>query len=133
MTPCPRCSSSDCFAAPWQSDTEKQAHRGHRPYRCKSCLHRFYLAGGLRRLQDNPLAAAVGAGTLVMVVAVVIIMWFWSGRTMSPPTNTAPPSPSSQRATSSAVAYNVNPASPRVTALPSSPPCAPCQLAPRLG
>jgi hypothetical protein len=91
MTVCPRCSSTECFAAPWQSDAEKHEHRGKRPYRCKSCLHRFYLAGGLRRLKDNPVVATVGGSTFFMVLAVIVIMWFWSGREMTGPIGTASP------------------------------------------
>jgi len=91
MTICPRCSSTDCFAAPWQSDAEKDEHRSKRPYRCKSCLHRFYLAGGLRRLKDNPVVATVGVSTFFMVLAVIVIMWFWSGREMSGPIDASSP------------------------------------------
>jgi len=102
MTTCPRCSSTECFAAPWQSDAEKHEHRGKRPYRCKSCLHRFYLAGGLRRLKDNPVVATVGGSTFFMVLAVIVIMWFWSGRDMSEATDT-PPLPHPSQSAASAV------------------------------
>lgn len=76
-TTCPRCQSADCCLSPWQSDDERRAHRGARPWRCKHCLHRFFVSGGLRRLQDNPVVATVGASTLFMVAVVLAIMWWW--------------------------------------------------------
>ncbi len=47
------------------------------PYRCMSCVHRFFGPGRRNLLQHNPLIAAIGGSTLLVVIAVVLIMWAW--------------------------------------------------------
>jgi len=42
-----------------------------------SCVHRFFGPGRRNLLQHNPLIAAIGGSTLLVVIAVVLIMWAW--------------------------------------------------------
>lgn len=46
-------------------------------YRCMACVHRFHGAAPRNALFDNPLVAAIGGSTLVLMVAVVVILWLW--------------------------------------------------------
>lgn len=80
MIRCPKCGATECRESRWRSEDERRRHPGERPFRCHACLHLFFSRGGRRRLRDNPVVAAVGGSTLVMVLAVIVIMWFWSNR-----------------------------------------------------
>jgi hypothetical protein len=42
-----------------------------------SCVHRFYGPGKRRWLRDNPVIAAVGGGTLFVLITVLVIMVAW--------------------------------------------------------
>jgi hypothetical protein len=42
-----------------------------------SCVHRFYGPPPKSPWFHNPLVAAVGGSTLVLMVVVVAIMWIW--------------------------------------------------------
>ena len=74
---CPRCDGTDCRESPWRSEDERREHKGETPYRCMSCVHRFFGPGRRTLLQHNPLIAAIGGSTLLVVIAVVLIMWAW--------------------------------------------------------
>jgi len=80
MIRCPKCGATDCRESRWRSEDDRRKHPGEHPFRCHACLHLFFSRGRRRRLRDNPVVAAVGGSTLVMVLAVIVIMWFWSNR-----------------------------------------------------
>lgn len=89
---CPRCGATTCRVSPWRSEAEKREHRGEQPYRCLSCVHRFYRPARRSLLRDNPVIAAVGGGTLVLLLAVIALLWVWkSGDRPGGRSSVAPP------------------------------------------
>ena len=77
MPTCPRCDGTDCRESPWKSADERLAHPGERAWRCMSCVHRFHAPVSRGLLRDNPIVAAVGGGTLLLTIAVIVILWIW--------------------------------------------------------
>lgn len=77
MPTCPRCDGTDCRNSPWRSEDEKREHKGEVAWRCMSCVHRFYGPTPKSRWFHNPVVAAVGGSTLVLMIVVTAIMWIW--------------------------------------------------------
>ncbi|HAF56248.1 MAG TPA: hypothetical protein DCL01_13810 [Thauera sp.] len=77
MPTCPRCDGTDCRESPWRSEDEKREHAGERAWRCMSCVHRFHAPAPKSALLDNPVVAAVGGSTLILMIAVITILWIW--------------------------------------------------------
>lgn len=68
---CPACGSQDCRKSGWRSHAERHTNPGLRPYRCRTCHHRFWAppASSGRRF-------ALFAGALPLLLLIIVAV-FW--------------------------------------------------------